>query len=237
MTDYLKSTNTFMKPSFCILLIVALISCTQENKEKSENVNITKEIRDTTLVKKKNALNASYEVGFYSKSFSYYWTVGKDTLDLIINVVEYEKDSSLHLNILHEKPILFRNVLDKINECISLIEVDFNITKFSSLYFRSPIYYLDLTKELSKEYEQSFGKNRISYQKLDEFLLESALNTQLNNFLKPFDKKVKRYSIEKFQLLDKKSFSEYLQLPVSELSDYPEFTIEGMGLSVQLVDK
>ena len=108
---------------------------------------------------------------------------------------------------------------------------------FSSLYFRSPIYYLDLTKELSKEYEQSFGKNRISYQKLDEFLLESALNTQLNNFLKPFDKKVKRYSIEKFQLLDKKSFSEYLQLPVSELSDYPELTIEGMGLFVQLVDK
>ena len=60
----------------------------------------------------------------------------------------------------------------------------------------------------------------------------STITTQLNNLLKPVNNKVKRYSIEKFQLLNKKQFSTYF--PDTDLKDYPEFTIAGMRVSVQL---
>jgi hypothetical protein len=46
------------------------------------------------------------------------------------------------------------------------------------------------------------------------------------------NKKVKRYGIEKFQLLEKKNFKSYLS--DTDLTDYPEFAIGGMGLSIQL---
>lgn len=215
-----------------IILLILLISCMQENKSVLENAKALKETKDTILIKQQNLLNKSYEVGFYSKSFSYYWVSGKDTIDFYINVAEYEKDSTFHINIHHKQPTLFTTMLDKINQSFPTIRNDFDITKFSSIYFKSPIYYLDLSKELSSEYEQKFGKTGISYQKLNEFLLNSSLNTRLNSFLNPLNKKVKRYSIEKFQLVDKKNFNSYL--PDTDLTDYPEFTIGGMGVSVQL---
>jgi hypothetical protein len=82
------------------------------------------------------------------------------------------------------------------------------------------------------EYEKKFGKKGIGYQDLNDFLLSSSLNTRLSSFLHPLNKKVKRYSIEKFQLVDKNNFNSYL--PDTDLTDYPEFAIGGMGLSVQL---
>src|SRR5690606_29637218 len=100
-----------------------------------------------------------------------------------------------------------------INECLPLIQRDFNIMKFSSIYFQSPIYYIDLVKELSGEYEQKFGQKYIGYEKLNPFLLQSSLNIRLNNFLEPLNKKVKRYGIEKFQLVSKESF----------IGDFPGF--------------
>jgi hypothetical protein len=66
-------------------------------------------------------------------------------------------------------------------------------------------------------------------------LLKSTLNMKLDNFLNPLDKKVKRYSIEKFHLLDKKYYSSYF--PSIDFKEYPEFTIEGNGVSVQLENK
>lgn len=219
---------------FCIsiILLILLISCVQENKSNPENTHVIQDTEDTILIKQQNVLNEAYEVGFYSKSFSYYWVTSKDTIDFFMNVAEYEKDSTFHINIHHKKPLLFTTILEKINQSLPTIRNDFDIAKFSSIYFKSPIYYLDLSKELSSEYEKKFGKKGISYQKLNEFLLNSSLNTRLNSFLYPLNKKVKRYSIEKFQLVDKNNFSSYL--PDTDLTDYPEFAIGGMGLSVQL---
>jgi hypothetical protein len=193
---------------------------------------LTDDKTDTIIVKHKNDLNKSYEVGFLSKSYSYYWLVGNDTLDFSINAREYEKDSTLNLSIHHKEPIFFTTALTKINECLPSIRKDFNLTKVNSLYFRDPIYYFDLIKELSSEYEKQFGRKNISYQTLNQFLLKSNLNQQLENFANPLNKKVKWYSIEKFHLTDKKYFSDYL--PNVDLTEYPEFTINGMGLYIQL---
>jgi hypothetical protein len=133
--------------------------------------------------------------------------------------------------------MLFTTILDKLNQSLPTIMNDFDSTKFSSIYFKSPIYYLDLAKELSRQYEQTFGRKSTSYPNLNvnEFLFNSNLNKRLTSFLNPLNKKVKWYSIEKFQLMDKSNFNSYL--PGIDLADYPEFTIDGMGVSVELEGK
>lgn len=220
---------------FFFKLTLGFIACMQETKTlKGETVNTTNK-PDTIIVKHKHDLNKSYEIGFYSKSYSYYWLVGNDTLDFVLSASEYEKDSSLHLMAHHKKPILFTTTLTKIIDCYSLIKEDFYLSKLSSFYFKEPIFYFDLAKELSTEYEKQFGRKNISYEKLNHFLLNSNLNKQLGNFLNPIDKTVKHYSIEKFHLLDKSYYREYL--PNIDLTKYPEFTITGMGLYVQFGNK
>jgi len=234
-TDQHKPTEMkkliFIKLTLIITLTLGFMSCNQGTKTKSQsNENIKR--TDTVLVKHKNELNKSYEVGFYSKSYSYYWVRDKDTLDFVVSATEREKDSTLQISVYHKSPVLLSTTLTKINDCFSLIREDFNLTKLSSLYFRDPIYYFDLVKELSTEYEKQFGQKNISYEKLNQFLLESSLNKKFDNFVNPLDKKVKRYSIEKFHLTDKKYFGEYL--PNVDLTKYPEFAINGMGLYIQL---
>lgn len=220
--------------SLLSVVVIILISCIQETKSNIQTEKAFDNI-DTLIVKHKQELNRSYEVGFYSKSYSYYWLAGKDTLDFVLNATEYEKDSTLHLNIYHKRPVFFRTALTKINDCIPSIKEDFYMSKLNSFNFRDPIYYIDLAKDLSTEYERQFGRKNITYGKLNQFLLNSNLNKQLDNFVKPLDKKTKKYSIEKFYLIDKKHFGDYL-LNV-DLTGYPEFAINGMGLSVQLENK
>lgn len=235
MTDHHNLTEMknriFIKLTLIISFTLVFISCNQETK-KNNQTTVTNDKTDTIIVKHKNDLNKSYEVGFLSKSYSYYWLVDNDTLDFSVNAREYEKDSTLHLSIHHKEPKIFTTTLTKINECLPRIREDFHLTKLNSLYFRDPIYYFDLIKVLSSEYEKQFGRKNISYEKLNQFLLKSKLNKQLDNFANPLDKKVNRYSIEKFHLTDKKYFGDYL--PNVDLTEYPEFTINGMGLYIQL---
>lgn len=204
---------------------------------ETNNIKVAEKFQDTFLIKKQNALTASYEVGFYSRSFSYFRVAGKDTIDLVITATEHQKDSSLHLNFFHKKSIAFNKILYFLNESIPQIKSDFNIDKLTSLDFRSPAYYLDLTKELSRSYEQNFGRKNISYKKLNDFLLSSSLNKALDKVLKAFNKEVKRYNIEKFHIMDKKNTRTELYFTTSELNEYPVFAIDGMGLYVQIKDR
>ncbi len=221
----------FIKLTFIFTLTLGLISCNQEIKSNNQTAKSI-EKTDTIIVKQKNDLNKSYEVGFLSKSYSYYWLAGHDTLDFSVNAIEYEKDSTLHLSINHKNSMIVTKALTKINECLPHIKEDFYLTKLNSLYFREPIYYFDLVKELSTEYEKQFGRKNISYEKLNQFLLKSNLNKQLDNFVSPLDKKIRKYSIEKFHLMGKKYFGEYLTNV--DLTEYPEFAMDGMGIEIQL---
>lgn len=223
----------FLKFTFLLAITFGFISCNQEAKSSGQTEKASG--NDTITVKHKHDLNKAYEVGFLSKSYSYYWIDGKDTLDLVLRATEYQKDSTLHLVIHHKKPILFTTALAKINDCSALIKEDFYLSKLHSLYFEAPVFYFDLTKELSAEYEKQFGRKNVSYEKLNQFLLNSKLNKQLDDFANPLDKKTKRYGIEKFHLMEKKHFDTYL--PNADLTDYPEFALHGMGLYVQLENK
>ena len=225
-----------MKLPFFILFLMALNSCDQKrNPPPPANPTTAEVIQDTILMQEKYELKASYEIELYSNAYSYYWVKGKDTLDMVVNAREYKKDSSLHLTIYHKKPVLFKTLLYNLDKCIALIRNNFAITKLSSLNLRSPVYYIDLAKELSAEYEEKFGRKNIRYERLDPFLMSSSFNNQLDSFFLPYNKKVKRFLIEKFQIINKASFIYYL--PDTDLKDYPEFSISGMGVTVQLESK
>jgi hypothetical protein len=218
-----------MKKIIPFLIMLALLSCnnsqkTKENKE-SESVVIT---QDTVLVKIQNKIDKSYGVKLYSKSYTYCWVVGKDTLDFKIGVTESNRDSSTQISAFNKKPILLSTVLNKINESLPLIKEDFDTENLRSLYFQRPIiFYKDLTTRLSKDYESQFGQVNIDYKKLDKFLKNSWLEIQIGAFLDQFGKTTKRYGIEKFHLLDKKYYKKYI--PDLDLNQYPMFSIHGMG--------
>ena len=94
----------FINLTLILSLTIGFISCNQETKSNNQTA-VPNDKTDTIIVKHKNDLNKSYEVGLLSKSYSYYWLVGNDTLDFSVNAREYEKDSTLHLSIHHKKPI------------------------------------------------------------------------------------------------------------------------------------
>ena len=211
------------------VLMLVLSGCGQTTKKQTETIDI----QDTIIVKQRNLFNQSWQTDFYSKSYSYYWLVGKDTLDFKIDITEYKRDTTCSLHVFHKEPILFTVVLAKVEECFTLIEEDFNLSKLTSFGFMPPVFYLDLAKKLSSEYEQEFGRKNISYDKLDQFLLKSSLNTQLNHFFIPLNKKVRRYGLEKFHLIDKENYKEYL--PNVDFTEYPEFTLNAhIGIFVSL---
>ena len=221
-----------MRLLFMFFFILTVMSCKEGSNSKILEVPVNaKNNRDTVIVKNKNDIHDSYDDDFLSKKYSYYWVTANDTLDFGISATEY-KDSSLHLGVRHKRPILFSSALKRIGDCMKIIQEDFNISNLSSFYFKSPIYYSDLSYELSKEYDQTFGRKIVDYQKQNQFLLKSEFNIRLNTFLYPIGKKVSGYGIEKFQLLNKEDYNIYLK--DIDLNIYPDFIINGMGISIRL---
>ena len=139
----------------------------------------------------------------------------------------------MSINIFHKNPVNLETAIKNTNKCLPLIKQDFNIEKLDYLYFtNSFIYYPDIVTKLSNDYEAKFGQKRIKYEILSKFLLNSIFTIKMNEFLESQNKKVVGYGIEKFNLIDKESMK--YQLPNTELKDYPEFSINGMGTVLKL---
>ena len=193
-----------MKTIILLILTLTFVSCNKSSQTKDTIVSDIEESPiDTVLVKIENKMDNSFEVGFYSKSFTYCWIADKDTLDFKIGMTEHLRDSSVQLMVFHRDPILFSKALDKINESLPLVKHDFNLDKLGSIYLKSPIFYKDMTTELSKSYENQFGLKNIKYEQLNDFLMNSWLEKKVGAFLNQFNKSTRRYGIEKFHLLEK----------------------------------
>lgn len=214
-------------------MITLLSSCSDD--KSINNTNGKQQELNTSIIKRKNALNNSYDSALYSRSYSYHRIFGVDTSDFTLNAMEYKVDSTFHLNVHHKRAMLFARMLDELTEYLASLKEDFEFSRLNSISLESPMRYLDLSKVLSKEYELKFGKKIVSHEKLDQFLLHSTLNKNLDRFPIPFSKKAKSYSIEKFQLRDKKYFNAYIS--ENDLKDYPDLTLEGMGIYVQLTNR
>lgn len=215
-----------------ILIFIVLGSCNRSTK-LNNSIQSTKKGNsiDTVLVKVENTIDKSL-IDFYSKSYTYYWVTENDTLDFNIGLTEHVSDSSVQIRFSHNKPVLFLTAIEKLNDCLPMIVQDFDMLKLKLFYFKSPILYKDLTIELSKSYEVQFNNKRIKYHRLNEFLMNSWLEEKVSGFLTQFNKTTKRYVIEKFQLLDKKYYKNFI--PDINVSDYPSFSIHGMGVSLIL---
>lgn len=223
-----------MKIVVLIIVAICLSSCF-----RAKNPSTTQEFKksaDTIIVKQKNVLNRPFQIGFYSKSYSYYWVTGNDTLDFSIGVTEYKKDSTIHIGIYHKEPILFTTALKNTGECLRLMEEDFHVPNLKSINIMEPFFYSDIVQELSDNYEREFGRKNVSGEKINSFLLKSNLNSQLNDFFAPLNKEVKQYNLEKFHLVDKEDYSACF--PNIDLTEYPDFTFNShTGIHVELEDK
>ena len=222
-----------MKTIFPVLVILILVSCNNSTKNQGNKQATTEQTAtDTVIVRIENKIDKSDEFSFYSKSIKYCWVIGNDILDFMVGVNEQTGDSSVSIRTMHYHPILFTKALDKINDCLPLIAQDFNLNNLNSLYFAPPIFYKDLTNELSKSYENQFGNKRIKFKEMNEFLINSWLQERLEDLLQQFNKSIKRYGIEKYHRLEKKYYNQYI--PNTDLDDYPSFSIHGRGISVIL---
>lgn len=222
-----------MKQLILLISTITLLSCNHSTQPKETNNSKTDNVAtDTILVEIENDIDTPSKIGFYSKSYTYCWVIGKDTLDLKIGLEEYVRDSSVQIRVFNQHPILFTTVIDKINECLPLIRGNFELDNLRSLYFEPPIFYKDLTNELTQDYKNQVGQRDISTKQLDEFLKNSWLEEKIGSFLKQFDKTTRTYGIEKFHLLQNQHYNQYIQNV--ELSEYPEFSLNGIGISVIL---
>lgn len=199
---------------------VLLFSCAEKSK-KTTNSTFKKEIVE----------RVGYTEEVYSKVYKYYW-VTKDTSDLKFYVYERKMDSTVLFASEHHKQIDFAVLLDSLSSAFAKINSDFDIYKIESLIFKQALYYPDLNQSLSHAYKEKYGEAPIDYLSLQKFLMSTTITAQLNAFLKPLNKKVKSYSIEKFHLLDKEQFSKFY--PEMRFENYPDFTLSGSGIHVDL---
>ena len=227
-----KPSKAIISGWFLLTMTFGLTACGLPTESGNQRSPAVAKSSDTIIVKRQHRLTKSYEVGFYSKSYSYYWLAGKDTLDFILNASERKKDSTMVINIHHDDPIWFSDALRKFNECLPLMKNDFDLTKLDAICFKPPTYYFDLAKELSMAYQQQFGRKYIRDERLNQFLLKSDLNQKLTTLLQPLHKKATYYSIEKISLINKKDYRKYA--PDADLANYPEIIIGGMNLYVHL---
>jgi len=218
--------KVYFKITVFIFILFSVYSCTK-NKDVIQ-------LEDNTTLVKKNIELSGFLSDFYSRAYSYHWIKDKDTLDFSINIYERKKDSTSTLSLINVTPMLFDVLIDKTTACIPLIQKDFDFYKINTLYFKSPLYFPDLARDLTLEYEEKFERAVIEKQELDQFLLKSALNTHLSTILKPLHKKAKRYTIEKFDITDKANYQHFL--PEINPDEYPEFSLNGTGVYVRLTN-
>lgn len=220
-----------MKWYLYLLLIALTYSC---NQKKSTTTTATL-VPDTTFSKIKIPLEG-YAEEHYANVYQY-WSItnGKDTLPISYEVYENKNDSMLNIGINHQDPINFEVIIARLKFDLPKINKEINLSKLNSIYFKSIVYYPDLASALSNEYEQQFNKKRISHTQLNQFLLHSSLNTSLNEVFSLWNKQVKSYGIEKFHLSNLSSEKKYLNY--SDTNLLPKFSINGMGLFIELQQK
>ena len=207
---------------FPLALVVMLCGCRKELKKTAAPV-FTKE----------NVARSGFTAEHYSNVYNYYW-VAKDTSDLRFHVYERKADRTVLLGCDHRKQLNFKTLLDSLNSVLPKIASDVDIKKIESLIFRQALYYPDLNRVLSQEYGIKFGEVTVTYPNLNNFLMTSSLTVELNTFLHPLHKKVKRYSIEKFHLIGKEQYSKLF--PHTNSDNIPDFSLYGSGIHVDLED-
>lgn len=215
-----------------VLTLLLLFSCKDKNRPDT-GTKITRDSHPGLFIHQKSLTGYSNDI--YSKSYQYFWKKGNDTLDLHFTIFESKNDSTVSVTVHNRQPVYFQTVLDSLSHLVPEIKKNFDLSRLSSLYFKPLIYYPDLDRELSNAYEKKFGNKAVGYPQLNTFLLSASVTAKIDAFGASVNKKVSRYGIEKFHLLQKKDYHYYLS--DYDTTDYPEFSLHGAGLYITLSDK
>ena len=198
------------------ILTVLAVSCTDNNKPATQVIN---EISIDTIIKKE----VIQEEGGKIRHAVYFLVRKTDTSNLRYDI-SINPDDSIEI-IVYEKGILrgsllsYREELQEQSHILREASMDFDLNSLKKIWDISLSSTGDLaiaiTKQLPPEY---FGK---SLHNLDvgKFLLTSKLTKDLNELLKPYGKKIKRYVVEKAQFLDSSIIFKYnnIETPKSEI--------------------
>lgn len=170
------------------------------------------------------------QISNYSAPISYHWVVGTDTLDFAIYVSEHLQDKTLHLSYSHKLPILLQDAAVRTARILPIINEDFGGKSIKSLYLKTPVYYLDLATNLYDIYQAEYKDKSITQPEEQAFFEKSLLHEFMVGLGAHTQMRPISYSLEKFHVMKKAGYSSYL--PDTNLDDYPEFTIGGIGLHI-----
>jgi len=207
--------------SLVLICLLFFIFCDKKNKTISPT--------EPTDFEWKLTITDEELVGFTkeikTKAKWYYWVKDKDTTNFKFRLSELKVDSLVQIVLEVKSPIEFKICLDSLNSIFLTVEKDFNLNKINDIYIGQTIYYPDLTKEFSNEYENQFGKKHISHEKINILLKKLPITEKLNSINSKYNVKVSTFGIEKFGIIEKKNFRIFPEN--YDFSDYPDFSIEG----------
>lgn len=217
-------------PLFLMLFVsFTFLSC------KSDGVRPhidNQETRIDTLLQKQESDTAKFASYDVFKSIRYYAVAGMDTIGARIHVDQSKSDGKISIDFRHHKPISFDDLLHWFKKFLPLINNDFELSKLTYLHFDTPLFYKDISSELSAEYQKRYGKESINWELQVSLLMESSLRMKLDSLFSPYRRKVLRIDVEKFHLTKKEYYREYF--PEENLSEYPEVAIDGIMTNVLL---
>lgn len=224
------------------LTTLLFLSC-HKPIDKEENL---KQKMDTLMVVEKS--ERVYEQEIYDlvqnvdypilKTYTYYWVVGKDTLDFSINVSEEGDGTIIYVYRFNKSGDAYRKrmsiyfLLKKIKEIMpSLKEGKFDMNRLYAISFEDPSVFTDLSNELSNAY-QKYPKGSFHREKLNELMQNTKFHKELNHLLSPWDKKVAHYSIEKLHIIGRKQMQDnFIEIDTTKI---PQDIIAGNGFYINV---
>ena len=214
-----------------IFLIVVLTSCT--NKTRKETLpNDEKITTSDTLIGEVEITNEIAGSSYRNRAKGYFVIIEKDTSNYIPVFTESKKNSSISIiqNLSYSKKNrTYAQRLKELKLILQKAEQDYDLDRLTSMSLGRLILSGDLAVILTNEFKNNFGDNEkittAEYKEISNFLLQSTLARDLNIVFEPYQKSVKKISIEKVFLANKKELMSYSHVTI-DASQIPENIID-----------
>lgn len=216
-----------------VILIVVLASCTNKTRKETLPQDEKKIISDTLIgeIKITNELAGS---AYRNRATGYFVIIEKDTSNYKPIFTESKENGSISIiqNLSYsEKNATYEQRLNELKLILQKAEQDYDIDSLTDMSLGRLILSGDLAVILTREFKHTFDENKkietIKNQEISNFLLESTLTRDLNDIFKPYQKTVKKISIEKLLFTDKQELIRYSDIAM-DVSQIPENILDFM---------
>ena len=216
-----------------LLMLLALISCSDESKTETKQ-NSARNLHQDTIVVKEKITSEISGLAYRKMADRYCIVVGKDTSTFKPIFAESIESGivSLRLNIPYSKAsVSYSQRLAELTEILKKAKTEYQLDSLKWVSYDRLILSGDLAVKVTEEFNSQFEfTNQIStekYKLISDFLLSSTLAKDLNRVLKPYHKSVKVVRVEKVFYTTKDELLKYAQLEM-DTSLIPEKIIDFM---------